>query len=245
MAKRPAPPDSTAARIATVFRVHIDPILGHLPMAQVRPSHLRAWVKNRSAVLAPSTLAVAYSYLTALFNRAGRKPFLGPVKTKTSVRTVELPEVTAVALAWHIKNYPPIETEIDDLVDARNPRHRTAKLVFLRSTLNPIDRADWAHIWAPARDAAGIPKGTGLHCFRHYFATLLIHNGASVKTVQMALATPPPPSRSTPTWGSGPNHTRRPAAWLTAPWAVCPRCALRRSPDDEAPGQSIRFIDSS
>jgi integrase len=100
--------------------------------------------------------------------------------------------VTAAALAWHIKTYPPIETEIEDLTEARRPRRHTAKLVFLSSTLNPIHRADWAHIWAPARDAAGIPKGTGLHCLRHYFATLLIHNGASVKTVQMALghATP-------------------------------------------------------
>lgn len=29
--------------------------------------------------------------------------------------------------------------------------------------------------------------GFGLHGLRHYFATLLIHNGASVKTVQLAL----------------------------------------------------------
>ena len=33
----------------------------------------------------------------------------------------------------------------------------------------------------------GLPKGTGLHVLRHYFASLLIENGASVKTVQMAL----------------------------------------------------------
>ncbi|MCW2938040.1 MAG: site-specific integrase [Actinomycetia bacterium] len=269
--------DSTVERMATVFRIHIDPVLGHLPMAQVRSSHLRAWVKNRSEVLAPSTLAVAYSYIVTLFNSAlidraiglspclgvrlpdvekhqhyiptpdqvhtiaetltprysaigylaagcglrggeitglevdaidflrrevdvrqqlvcltGRRPFLAPTKTKTSVRTVELPEVTGAALAWHLKNYPPIEIEIDDHTDPRNPRRRMAKLVFLGRTKRPISRSDWAHIWAPARDAAGIPNGIGLHCLRHYFATLLIHNGASVKTVQMALghATP-------------------------------------------------------
>ncbi|WP_425567776.1 tyrosine-type recombinase/integrase [Nonomuraea dietziae] len=34
---------------------------------------------------------------------------------------------------------------------------------------------------------AGIPPRIGLHCLRHYFATLLIHKGASVKTVQLAL----------------------------------------------------------
>jgi integrase len=40
---------------------------------------------------------------------------------------------------------------------------------------------------------ASIPKGTGLHSLRHYFATLLIHSGASVKRVQLALG------HSTPT----------------------------------------------
>lgn len=85
-----------------------------------------------------------------------------------------------------MKNYPPIEIEIDDHTDPRHPRRRMAKLVFF-SSLDPIHRAERAHIRAPARDAAGIPKGNGLHCFRHYFATLLIHNGASVKTVQLAL----------------------------------------------------------
>lgn len=33
----------------------------------------------------------------------------------------------------------------------------------------------------------GPPRGVRLPRSRHYFATLLIHNGASVKTVQMAL----------------------------------------------------------
>jgi integrase len=57
----------------------------------------------------------------------------------------------------------------------------------------PIHRATWAQIWAPAARKAGIAKGTGLHSLRHYFATLLIHSGASVKRVQLALG------HSTPT----------------------------------------------
>jgi integrase len=42
--------------------------------------------------------------------------------------------------------------------------------------------------------AAGLMRkaaGDGLHGLRHYFATLLIHNGASVKTVQLALGHAP------------------------------------------------------
>jgi integrase len=35
--------------------------------------------------------------------------------------------------------------------------------------------------------AAGLPVGTGLHALRHYFASLLIRHGESVKTVQARL----------------------------------------------------------
>jgi integrase len=270
--------DSTAERMERVFRLHIDPILGHVPIGQVRASHIRAWVKDRAEELAPSTLAVVYSNLAGLFASAvidrdigmspcigislpdvekhghfiptpdqvhmlaaglgprrravayvgagcglrsgeifgleldgvdflrreidisqqlvcnvGRPPFLGPPKTKTSTRTVELPEVTAVALAEHIKAYPPLEFEIDDLTNPRRPTRRIAKLLFTTNMLNPMYRGSFSKIWRPAREAAGMPDGVGLHCLRHYFATLLIHQGASVKTVQLALG------HSTPT----------------------------------------------
>jgi integrase len=62
-----------------------------------------------------------------------------------------------------------------------------ARLLFVTLAGRPIHRATWAHLWAPAARTAGIPKGTGLHCLRHYFATLLIHHGAGVKRVQLAL----------------------------------------------------------
>lgn len=34
---------------------------------------------------------------------------------------------------------------------------------------------------------AGIPKGTGFHALRHYYASLLIRHGESVKVVQARL----------------------------------------------------------
>jgi integrase len=38
-----------------------------------------------------------------------------------------------------------------------------------------------------ARAAVGLPPRWGIHGLRHYYATVLIHAGASVKTVQLAL----------------------------------------------------------
>lgn len=271
--------DSTTERVERAFRLHIEPILGGLQMAQARPSHLRAWVKNRSGELAPSTLRVVYSYLVSMFQAAaidraigvspcvadirlpeiehrkrfiptpdqvhalaaalperyraapflaagcglrggeafglelehvdwlgrevavrqqltviaGRKPWLAPPKTKTSTRTVELPAVVSEALARHVELCPPVPVEIDDETDPRKPTRRAALLLFTNGNRDPIHRASWSHIWAPAVKAAGLPKGFGMHGLRHYFATLLIHAGASVKTVQLALG------HSTPT----------------------------------------------
>lgn len=265
--------DSTAERMERVFRLHVDPLpLGRMAVGQVRPSHMRAWVKDRSQVLAPSTLAVGWAGLSSMFNAAvidrvigispcagvklpevakhqhyiptaeqvhmlaetieprfagmiyaaagcgfrwaeitgleldavdflrreidvsqqlvclsGRKPYLGRPKSKDSARTVEMPKVTAAALARHIEQYPPAEVEIWDRTDPRKPVLRTARLLFTTARTNPIHRATWAHMWAPAARAAGIPRGTGIHCLRHYFATLLIHKGASPKRVQLAL----------------------------------------------------------
>lgn len=122
----------------------------------------------------------------------GKQPHLGPVKTATSKRTVELPQVTAESLAEHIRRHPPEGVEIDDLTDPRRPTRRVARLLFVSSRGNPMQRASWAYPWNKAVKAVGLPEGYGIHDLRHYFATLLIHAGASVKTVQLALghATP-------------------------------------------------------
>lgn len=267
--------NSTAERLDRVFRLHVDPLpLGRMAISQVRPSHMRAWVKDRSQVLAPSTLVVVWSNLTSMFNAAvtdrvigvspcagvklpaaqrhdhyipsadqahalaaslperysaiiylaagcglrgaeitglelgsvdflqreiditqqlvcvtGIEPYLGPPKTRGSARSVEMPTVTIAALARHIELFPPPEVEIWDRTDPDRRKHhrRPARLLFVTVSGRPIHRATWAQIWAPAAREAQIPAGTGLHCLRHYFATLLIHHGAGVKRVQLAL----------------------------------------------------------
>jgi integrase len=265
--------DSTAEFVERAFRLHVDPVIGHLRLGQVRSSHLQAWVKDRSRVLAPSTLRVVYSYVASMLQRAatdrligvspcvdvrlpevahrtqviptreqihalaaalperyravplvaaatglrggelfglelpgsvdflrrelhvsqqltvtsGRSPYLAPPKTKTSTRTVELPEVAGVALAQHLERFGAAPVEVDDATDPRRPRRRAARLVLTNEWGAPVHRASWSHVWIPAVAAAGLPRGFGLHGLRHFFATSLIHAGSSVKTVQIAL----------------------------------------------------------
>ena len=51
----------------------------------------------------------------------------------------------------------------------------------------PITRSMFRHKWRAAAQTAGLPAGTGFHALRHYYASLLIRHGESVKTVQARL----------------------------------------------------------
>jgi integrase len=264
--------DSTTDIVERAFRLHILPMLGQLPMADVRSSHIRAWVKSTTENLSPSTVHLVYSYIKSMFVAAtidkiiasspctgirlpevgnrelfipdpeqihrlvdtiseryspipylaagcglrggeifgleleqvdflgreihvrqqlkrmpGNPPYLGELKTKTSRRTVELPEVVQLALARHVDRYPVREIMIEDRTDIRNVHQRSARLLFLTTHGRPLHRSNWSAVWRAAVRRAELPPGFGLHGLRHYFATLLIHNGAAVKTVQLAL----------------------------------------------------------
>jgi integrase len=270
--------DSTIVRVEHAVRLHVLPRLGQLQIGNVRPSHIQAWVRDRSGVLAPTTLRVVYTYLSSMFTLAvrdrliatspcdrgirlpsvdrgsrvipspeqvhrlaelvperlsatvylaagcglrlgeilglevgdldlegrelhirrqlkvlkGRQPYLGPVKTRTSVRTVEVPEVVAVALIRHLDRGTDTVT-VDDDTDPRRPVRREAALLFRGTNGEPVNAATFSRMWGKVRAAAGLPPRWGIHGLRHYYATVLIHAGASVKTVQLALG------HSTPT----------------------------------------------
>jgi integrase len=51
----------------------------------------------------------------------------------------------------------------------------------------PIPRSTFSYHWGAAARAAGLPPRSGLHTLRHYYASLLIRYGESVKTVQARL----------------------------------------------------------
>lgn len=264
--------DSTADMVERAFRLHILPVIGHVPLSDARASHVRAWVKGTTENLAPSTVHLVYSYVRAMFAAAaadkiiaatpcvgirlpeiaerdyfvpepeqihrlvdeiadryspvpyiaagcglrgseifglelghvdflsrelhvrqqlkrlpGQPPYLGELKTRTSRRTVELPEVVQLAVARHIERFPVRETVIEDRTDVRNVHVRPARLLFLTAHHRPLHRSNWSAVWRRAVRRAGLPVAFGLHGLRHYFATLLIHNGAAVKTIQLAL----------------------------------------------------------
>jgi integrase len=125
-------------------------------------------------------------------------PYLGQPKTEKSYRTVPLSASAVAAVEEHLKAFPPAQVEIEDRTDPRKPRTRKARLLFVSQTGDPIRRGSWAKAWArmvkradtqmaAAESTLRVPGGTTTHDLRHFYASVLIKHGASVKKVQRRL----------------------------------------------------------
>jgi integrase len=101
----------------------------------------------------------------------GGGPVLAPPKTEASRRIVPLPEVVVDALAAHLAQFPA----------------GAGGFVFANDDGNPIRRTRFSDMWRPLVRRAGLPEGVGFHQLRHFYASLLIRHGESVKTVQLRL----------------------------------------------------------
>jgi integrase len=102
----------------------------------------------------------------------GPRVVLGPVKTSSSYRSVPLPHAVGERIAAHL---------------AATPAHARLGLVFTNERGDPIQQHPFSVVWLTARDAAGVPAWATPHDLRHYYASLLIRSGASVKVVQTRL----------------------------------------------------------
>jgi integrase len=96
---------------------------------------------------------------------------LGPPKTSSSRRTVPLPQVVVDELARHLERFP-----------VRHPWG----LVFTTETGKPVRRTAAAEMFRAATRAARL-DGPTWHDLRHFYASLLIRHGESVKVVQARL----------------------------------------------------------
>lgn len=64
--------DGTSSRVERALRLHIYPTFGDRPIVSIRPSEVQAWIKDRSQVLAPSSLRTTYAYLVTVMHTAVR-----------------------------------------------------------------------------------------------------------------------------------------------------------------------------
>lgn len=251
---------TTADQVGSHLKNHMLPTFGNRPLVSVRPSQVQAWVKDRSSVLAPSTVEVVYRYLAAIFGsavkdrliaaspcvgvklpraasrevvpptteevvaiadsvppryralvvlaagtglrqgealgllvpkvdflrrllrvdaqlvlRARHAPVLAPPKTDASVRTIPLPDVVLQALSSHLAAFPAVEVE------------GFGPLMFTDVAGEAIRRNRFGEVWRAAVRRSGVTSHRTFHDLRHYYASLLIRHGESVKVVQRRL----------------------------------------------------------
>lgn len=105
----------------------------------------------------------------------GRAPFFGPPKTAASHRTVPLPDVVLHEVVAHVAAFP--------------DQDHNRRLVFTNRYGTPVRRSTASEIWhrTSARIERSTPGREGWHALRHYYASLLIRHGESVKVVQSRL----------------------------------------------------------
>ncbi|MFF5647914.1 tyrosine-type recombinase/integrase [Streptomyces collinus] len=113
---------------------------------------------------------------------AGRQVFALPKGGKT--RTVPLPESVARALESHIAQYPPAAVTLPWRSVDGSPA--TAAVFFRNAEGRPVIRTVFNEkAWRPALDTAGVPRGreNGMHALRHFYASVLLDAGESIKAL--------------------------------------------------------------
>lgn len=106
-----------------------------------------------------------------LINALGGTPTFGPPKSQAGFRTVPIPAVVANVLSAHLTHFPIGPTG----------------LVFTNKFGRPLQRSAFGSAWHRAAREAEIPEWATFHDLRHFYASLLISRGCSVKAVQRRL----------------------------------------------------------
>ena len=135
----------------------------------MRQGEIFGLTRNRLRLLGTNPVVVVDRQLLTRLNRVTE---FGPLKTRASYRTIPLPATVVDALNEHLAAR---DIGDDDLIFTLDGR--------------PITRQAFGHVWRPVAKVAGLNQATGpgMHALRHYYASLLIRYGESVKTVQARL----------------------------------------------------------
>jgi integrase len=115
--------------------------------------------------------------------RDGRMVFAPPKGNKT--RTVPLPASVRDSLAAHLAANPAREVTLP-WVDPDRTELVSVSLVLSTREGNAVSRTYFnRHVWKPALEAAGVPttRENGCHALRHFYASVLLDGGESIKAV--------------------------------------------------------------
>ncbi|MFI6662729.1 tyrosine-type recombinase/integrase [Streptomyces sp. NPDC050523] len=142
----------------------------------------------------PLTGVVHVTHQVKLVN--GRLLFAPPKNNK--LRDVPLPDAVAAALAKHMTAFAPVEVTLPWLRPDGPPVTRL--LYFTTQESGVLRRNDFnTHVWKPALVSAGVipapgpgerykeAREDGMHALRHFYASVLLDSGESVKALSAYL----------------------------------------------------------
>ncbi len=114
-------------------------------------------------------------------------PYLAPPKGRKT-RSVPLPPVVTEALKAYLTAFPPGELTLP--WDRPDGADQTLSMLLASREHKAVNRNYFnAKIWKPALVTAGVPptRENGCHALRHYYASVLLDGGESIKTVSHRL----------------------------------------------------------
>ncbi|MEV8312560.1 site-specific integrase [Streptomyces sp. NPDC059900] len=125
-------------------------------------------------------------------------PYIGEPKTKQSHRVVPQGPSVIAEITRHRDQFPAQVVRIEDRSNPRKPVWRNARLLYTNEHGGAIRRSVWTRVWARNVKRANayleesgskvrVPADTTLHDLRHFYASVLIKNGATPKQVQKRL----------------------------------------------------------
>ncbi len=111
-----------------------------------------------------------YVTIDRQLSRAPRDdPVFAPVKDrKNRPRGIPLPQIVVEALVEHVRVFGTVP----------------GGLLFSNEKGLPVRHTTFSDVWQRAAGPVGIPKSEGFHLLRHFYASVLIERGESVKVIQ-------------------------------------------------------------